>query len=326
MATKILITERFALPTLVQMQTDPQLQVTHDMLWYQKSGEEWKDIEILVIRSQTKVERKLLDLFPNLKLIITATAGFNHVNLELCQQRHIRVSHCPDSHTASTAELTWSLILACARRLPEAQKAVQTGNWDRNKILGVEVCGKTFGVIGLGRVGRRVARVAKAFGMNIMAFDPYQEDEAFSFEEAERVSLEELLSQSDIISLHVPLTKETWHMLGEAFLESVSPHTILINTCRGPVIHEKALVHLLQNNKIGAVGLDVFEYEPLAIDSQLLRYNNVITTPHVGASTREAFEKASAEAYGKVRQFLAGQPLGEELPPQAAWYRPHLSL
>jgi D-3-phosphoglycerate dehydrogenase len=320
MACQILITERFALNTLIQMQTDPLLNVTHDLQWFQKPATDWAQVEILVIRSQTKVNQKLLAAFPKLKFIVTATAGFNHIDIELCKEREIVVSHCPSSHTASTAELTWSLILACARRVIEAQRAVQLGDWDRNKILGVELSGKTLGIIGLGRVGSRVAHIGKAFGMNVMAFDPYQEDEIYSRDEIERVSLEELLTQADVVSLHVPLTKETWHMLGEMFLESLSPHAILINTCRGPVIHEKAVVHMLQRQKIGAVGLDVFEYEPLARDSQLLRFSNVITTPHVGASTREAFDKASQEAYAKVRAFIQRETIADQLPPDVAWY------
>lgn len=319
MAT-VLITERFALNTLVQMQTDSLLRVTHDLQWFQKPAGTWFDIEILIIRSQTKVDAKLLKGFPSLKLVITATAGFDHIDLPACKAAGIIVCHCPASHTASTAELTWGLIMACARRLSEAQRAVQKGDWDRNKILGVELSGKTLGIIGLGRVGSHVARIGKAFGMKIMAFDPYQEDEVFQPLDIERVSLEELLTQADVVSLHVPLTKETWHLLGEMFLASLSPHAILINTCRGPVVHEKALVQILQANKIGAVGLDVFEYEPLARDSQLLKFNNVVTTPHVGASTREAFEKASLEAYQKVKSFVHGHPLTEVLPPKAAWY------
>jgi D-3-phosphoglycerate dehydrogenase len=326
MATKVLITERFALNTLVQMQTDSHLAVTHDLQWFQKPQEQWADVEVLVIRSQTKVDQKLLANFPKLKLVISATAGFNHIDLELCRERQIIVSHCPTSHSASTAELTWALVLACARRLPEAQKAVRQGDWDRNKILGTELSGKTYGIVGLGRVGSRVAHIARAFGMKVMAFDPYQDDDIFTRDQVERVSLEELLTQADVVSLHVPLTKETWHMLGEMFLESISPHTILVNTCRGPVIHEKSLVHLLQSNKIGAIGLDVYEYEPLSKDSPLLRFANVVTTPHVGASTREAFDKASHEAYVKIRHYLQDTPLEDLMPPTAPWYKPGSAL
>lgn len=318
---QLLITERFALTSLIQMQMDPQLQVIHDVTWFQKPAHHWESIEILVIRSQTKVDKKLLEVFPNLKLLVTATAGFNHIDIELCKEQNILISHCPTSHTASTAELTWGLVLACARRVIEAQKAVQLGDWDRNKIMGTELFGKTYGVIGLGRVGVKVAQIAKAFNMKVMSYDPYQDDDQFTKSDIERVSLEELLTQSDILSLHVPLTKETWHMIGEMFLESISPHAILINTCRGPVIHEKALIQRLQAKKLAAVGLDVFEYEPLSRESPLLRFNNVICTPHLGASTREAFEKASQEAYQKIKCYLNKLPIQDSLPPKVSWYQ-----
>ncbi len=322
---QVLITERFSLNTLIKMQNHHHLQITHDREWFQKPVGSWKDIEILIIRSQTKVDIKLLNQFPKLKLVITATAGFNHIDLMLCRERGVRVCHCPGSHTASTAELTWGLILACARRLSEAQSATRLGDWDRNKIMGTELAQKTLGVIGLGRVGTKVAHIGKAFSMSVLAYDPFQEDDVFKNVAADRVSLEELLTQSDVITLHVPLTKATKHMLGDLFLESLSPETILINTCRGPVIHEKALVHKLQSNKIGAVGLDVYEYEPLAKDSPLFNFKNVFTTPHIGASTKEAFQKASDEAFSKVLNFITSQSVEDELPPKSNWFKSELS-
>lgn len=318
---QVLITERFSLPTLVKMQLHPQLQVTHDLHWFQKSATEWSEIEVLIIRSQTKVDAKLLSTLPKLKLVITATAGFNHISLKRCQERGVRVAFCPSSHTASTAELTWGLIIACARRLTEAQKAARAGDWDRNKLLGTELSGKTLGVVGLGRVGSYVARIAKAFNMKLMAHDPYQEDEVFNSFGVERVSLEELLTQSDIVTLHVPLTSETWHLMGDLYLASLSPEAILINTCRGPVIHENALLQKLQAKRIGAVGLDVFEHEPLSKDSRLFQFPNVVTTPHIGATTQQAFEKASHEAFDKTLEFISGAPLRDELPPTAVWFR-----
>lgn len=319
---QVLITERFDIKSLVSMQTHSLLQsVVHDTQWFQKPTDEWKHIDTLIIRSQTKIDKKCLSRFPSLKLIVTATAGFNHIQLDLCQERGIRVAHCPASHTASTAELTWGLILACARRLIEARNAVINEDWNRNHIMGTELHGKSIGVIGLGRVGSHVAQIARGFSMKVLAFDPFQEDEVFQKYSAERVSLEELLSQSDIVSLHVPLTKQTKHMLGDLFLESLSPESILINTCRGPVIHEMALIQKLQSKKIGAVGLDVFEYEPLDKTSLLLNFANVVTTPHIGASTHEAFAKASHEAFQKVITFFTTNKLSDELPPNAPWYQ-----
>jgi len=322
MVPKILITERFSLTTLIKMQKQSDWSVIHDLQWYQKSDSQWADVNILIIRSQTKVDKKLLSIFPQLQLVITATAGFDHIDLGLCQSRNIRCFHCPSSHTASTAELTWALILACSRRLHEARTAITTGDWDRNKIVGTELSNKSLGIIGLGRVGTHVAQIARAFQMKLFAYDPYQTDEAFDTTQAERVSLEELLSQSDVVSLHVPLTSRTRHLMGDLYLESLSPDSILINTCRGPIIHENALIQKLQARKIGAVGLDVFEYEPLSKDSKLFNFSNVVMTPHVGATTKEAFEKASEEAFIKVQHFLSKDPSStkDELPPRAPWW------
>lgn len=316
----VLITERFSLETLIKMQNHSQLNVIHDCEWYQKPSPNWNHINILIIRSQTRIDVKLLNQFPNLKLIITATAGFDHIDLNLCIERKLTVCHCPQSHTLSAAELTWGLILTCSRRIIEAQNAVRNGDWDRNKIMGTELAHKTLGIVGLGRVGTKVAQIAKAFSLSVLAYDPFQEDEIFIQNSVERVSLEELLSQSEIVSLHVPLTKNTKHLLGELYLESLSSESILINTCRGPVIHEKALIHKLESKKIGAVGLDVFEYEPLSKDSSLFHFKNVITTPHIGATTREAFQKASEEAFSKVLNFINNIPISNELPPKESWF------
>jgi D-3-phosphoglycerate dehydrogenase len=323
---QVLITDRFALNALVQLQTQPHLDVTHDTHWFQQSKDELARFEILIIRSLTKIDKQTLGRFPNLQLIISCTVGFDHIDIEACVQNKIVVSHCPSAHTASAAELTWALVLACARRLREAHNAVVNCDWDRQKIIGNEVSGKTYGIIGLGRIGQKVAQIAQAFSMTVVAHDPYQEDEAFQKLRVNRSSLEEVLAQADILSLHVPLTRETRHLLGEEFLKSLQPHSILINTSRGPVIHEKALVKALQNKKIGAVGLDVFEYEPLTKNSALFQFPQVVLSPHIGASTREAFDKASFEASQKLLSHIAGKTINDLLPLEVAWYKEACAL
>lgn len=322
----VLITDRFALNALVQLQAHPELQITHDAKWFQKTADELTPFEILIIRSLTKIDKSTLNKFPNLKLIISCTVGFDHINIDDCTEKNIIVSHCPSAHTASAAELTWALVLACARRLREAHNAVLNTDWDRQKIIGTELAGKTYGIIGLGRIGQKVAKIAKAFDMNLIAHDPYQGDEAFEQFQLPRSSLEEVLSQSDVLSLHVPLTRETHHMLGEEFLKSLQPHSILVNTSRGPVIHEKALVKILQNKKIGAVGLDVFEYEPVIKNSALFQFSQIVLSPHVGASTREAFDKASFEANKKLMDFLAGRSINDLLPLDVPWFKEAIAL
>lgn len=325
MATKIkiplLITERFALSALVQLQALPDFEVLHDTQWFKLSREELARFEILVIRSGTKINRENLERFPHLKFIVSGTAGFDHIDLQECQKRKIQVSHCPSAHTDSAVELTWALVLACARRLHESHQAVIKGDWDRQKLMGLELSGKTYGVVGLGRIGQRVGHIAKAFGMKLLVHDPYQEDLAFEQLQVERSSLEEVLSQADVLSLHVPLTRETHHLLGEEFLQSLHPNCVLINTSRGSVIHEKALVHALKNERIKYVGLDVFEYEPVVKNSALFQFSSMAFTPHLGASTREAFEKASKECLTKILEFHRGGPIADLLPPNVAWYK-----
>jgi D-3-phosphoglycerate dehydrogenase len=323
---QVLITDRFALNALIHLQTSPLLCVVQDNKWFQKTKEELAHFEILIIRSLTKMDKQTLTRFPKLKLIISCTVGFDHIDIEACIQNKIIVSHCPSAHTASAAELTWGLVLACARRMREAHNAVLNCDWDRQKIIGTEVSGKTYGIVGLGRIGQKVAQIAQAFSMNVVAHDPYQDDEAFDNLKVNRSSLEEVLSQSDVLSLHVPLTRETHHLLGEDFLKSLQPHTILVNTSRGSVIHEKALVKALQNKKIGAVGLDVFEYEPVSKGSALFQFPQVVLSPHIGASTREAFDKASFEASQKLLDFIAIKTINDLLPPNVAWFKEACAL
>ncbi len=313
MKISVLITERFELQSKIQLQTCGLFEILEDKKWFLKNNDELKYIKALIIRSQTVVDDKLLSRFPKLELIVTGTTGFDHIDLMACKKNNVIVSHCPDSHSASAAELTWSLVLSCARRLKECNKAIVDGDWDRQKLIGTELNGKTYGIIGLGRIGQKVAKIAQAFSMSVMAYDPYQEDNIFSDFKINRSSLEELLSQADVISIHTPLTTETRHMIGEMFLESVQPHAILINTARGPIIHEKALLNVLQNQKIGAVGLDVFEYEPLLKDSKLLKFKNVVVTPHVGATTHEAFYKSGQECKNKVIQFFTDKKINDVL-------------
>jgi D-3-phosphoglycerate dehydrogenase len=323
---QVLITDRFALNALVQLQTHEQLCVTHDNKWFQRTNEDLAQFEVLIIRSLTKIDQQLLKRFPKLKLVISCTVGFDHIDIEACVQNKITVTHCPSAHTASAAELTWALVLACARRLHEAHNAVLNCDWDRQKIIGTELFGKNYGIIGLGRIGQKVAQIAQAFGMNVFAHDPYQEDEAFEKLKLNRSSLEEVLSQADILSLHVPLTRETHHLLGEEFLKSLQPHSIIVNTSRGSVIHEKALVKALQNKKIGAVGLDVFEYEPVAKNSSLFQFPQVVLSPHMGATTREAFDKASFEAAQKLADYIADKSVGDQLPLNVAWFKEACAL
>lgn len=276
------------------------------------------DVEALIIRSRTKIDKDLLARARNLKLIVTATSGFNHIDLDLTQERNIKVAFAPEANAASAAELTISLVLACARQTIQAHHAVKSGDWNSKLQEGFQLGGHTYGVIGLGRIGTRVARMAKAFDMKVIGYDPYADENAFV--DAQRMSLEELLKMSDVISLHVPFTKETRKMINRSTLEYMHRDAILVNTSRGEVVDEQDLCEALKKGWLRAVGLDVFVKEPLPKDSNLLQQSRVVFSPHNGARTVDAFELASIEAAKQVIEFFTTGDVTHPLPPHSLWY------
>jgi D-3-phosphoglycerate dehydrogenase len=212
------------------------------------------------------------------------------------------------------------LVLAGASQIFQANRAVKAGTWRDNLLPGAELHRKTYGIVGLGRIGSRVAEIANAFGMSVVAYDPYAESAQFLNAEAERLALEELLKRADVISFHVPATAETQNMLNRSNLEYINRGVILINTSRGSVISEMDLCEALSQGWIGFAGLDVFEKEPLSRTSRLLSFQNVVLTPHIGAFTNEAFQKASEQAALKLIRFFMDGSTSDTLPPKAAWY------
>ena len=327
----VLITDRFDIQALATLKATPGLGVSVSNT-PQPTPVELNNCHGLIIRSRTKIDDKLLSLAPKLRVIITATSGFDHIDLEATARRNIDVAFTPQANVTSAAELTWGLMLACMRRLVEAHRAIKSGEWRREALVGRELKGKTLGIVGLGRIGSRVARFANAFEMKVVAFDPYKEPEAFSQLGAARVAFEELLMLSDIVTFHVPATAETKFMLSPLNMESMNRHAIIINASRGSVIAEQDLVKALNEGWIAGAGLDVFEREPLPRDSRLLTFQNVVMTPHLGATTGEAFAEASLEAALKMQQYISpdlshgAQSLKDKLPPDDAWYRAGFSM
>ncbi|CAN5429221.1 hypothetical protein BH10BDE1_BH10BDE1_04910 [soil metagenome] len=277
--------------------------------------------EGLIIRSQFKLPKEVLDLMPKLKAVVTATVGFDHIDLVECAARDIKVAHAPNAHTAPAVEMTWALILACARKLKAADKTARSLEWDREPLLGTELYGKTHGIIGLGRIGSRVAKIARAFGMEVVAHDPYRDNEYFGTHQATRVGLDELFHLSDSVSIHVPLTKETKGRINRVEFEFLKPHSIVVNTSRGGVIKEDDLVLHLKAGGYGAFGLDVFTQEPMRKGYELLNFPQVVVTPHIGANTRDAFTAVSMEAARNLVGLLTKGPVSGPLPPQEDWYR-----
>ncbi len=315
---KILICDRFAIEALVSLKIDPQFEVV-TILSETHLHEEIKSAHGVVIRSRQKIDSQFLNKALQLEVIVTCTSGFDHIDLAETKKRNITVMYTPEANQIAAAELTWSLLLACTRHVVSAHREIKSGRWQRDPYLGNEMSGKTLGVVGLGRIGTRVAKIAIAFGMNVIGFDPYQDDPVFKNAEASRASYEELLKQCDFLTFHVPATRETKHMLNRIHYEFLSPHVIVVNTSRGSVIHEEDLVAALNSGKIKAAGLDVFEKEPLGYESKLMKCSNILMTPHVGAFTEEAFQKASLQGALQIKNYFKTKTIQNSLPLVNTW-------
>jgi D-3-phosphoglycerate dehydrogenase len=278
------------------------------------------EAEVLLIRSRTRVDAQLLDQAPKLKLVISATSGFDHLDWRECRKRGVIVAHTPEANAQSTAELTLGLMLSWARGIPHALKNVRKGEWREglNRPHGLE--GRSLGIIGLGRVGGRVARLAQAFGMRVEAYDPYIELENFQNLGVERVGFTELLRANDWVSLHVPLTRETKHLLNQPTFKEMQAEAMLVNTCRGPVVDENDLLVALDEGTIAGAAMDVIEREPPPPGHRLLQHPRLLLTPHIGAYTEKAWEKGSLEAAEKVLNFAKGQDVPDQLPLSTPWF------
>ncbi len=316
---KILVTDRFSIEALAKLKSRAQFQVSQSET-HLPTAEELKGVVALVIRSRTKITADLLAQSPELKVIVTSTSGFDHIDFLATQKHSVTVMHTPEANAQSAAELTWLLVLACARKFTQAQAQLKKGEWKRELIVGSTLAGKIYGIIGLGRIGSRVARFAKAFGMEVVAFDPYVGPEAFARAGAERASIEELFRRSDFISLHVPATPETKKMINFRAFEGASSDLILVNTSRGDVVNEPELIKAIEQKLVKAVGLDVFTSEPLAQSSPLLKMPQVVLAPHIGATTDEAFSASSMEAATKIIDFLEHGRTQDLLPPKTSWF------
>lgn len=282
--------------------------------------EELKDIDALLIRSRTNVSRYVLDSAPNLKFVVTATSGFDHIDYKECEKKKVTVCFTPEANAASAAELTIGLMLSLMRQLPKATAVVPKKLWREDNLRAQTVNGKTLGIFGLGRIGQRVTRAAQALGMKVIACDPYQSDEVFTDLKVDRYALLELLLMSDVVSLHTPLTKETHHLMNHQTFSLINPEAVLINTARGRLVQESELIVALDKGLIRGVALDVFEKEPLPNESLLRGRPNVILTPHVGAFTTEAIQAASMQAVELAIDFFKTGQARFSLPLQARWF------
>ncbi len=261
----------------------------------------------LVIRSRTKVTKEIIEVSKNLQVIARAGIGTDNIDVEEATKKGIYVINSPEGNITSAAEHTFALILSLARRIPQADNNVKNNMWKKGLPLGVELEGKTIGIVGMGKVGSKVANYALSFGMKVIGYDPYIKPEKFP--QIKFVDLDALLSSSDIITLHVPINDTTRHLIGRKELRKMKKSAYLINTSRGEVIDESALCEALKENIIAGAALDVFKQEPLTND-ELQKLSNVILTPHLGASTEEAQIKVALDISKKLVDFFDNGYIG----------------
>jgi len=266
--------------------------------------EEIKGYDVLVVRSATKVTKDTIEAGRKLKIIARAGAGLDNIDVQAVSARGIELINAPEAPTIAVAELVIGLMLSWARQLPRADAGTKQGRWEKTQLMGSELRGKTLGIIGTGRIGRAVGYRAKAFLMNLLAFDIGRSAEFAERTGARYVDLDTLLRESDFVTLHVPLLPETHHMIGRRELGLMKPTAVLINTSRGEVVDEAALADALQRGKIAGACLDVYEREPPK-DSPLIKLPNVILTPHIGASTIEAQREAAVLVAEKIKVALS---------------------
>ncbi|MFH0887195.1 MAG: phosphoglycerate dehydrogenase, partial [bacterium] len=262
--------------------------------------------DAMVVRSETKVTPKIIEAANKLKIVGRAGVGVDNIDLPAATKKGIIVVNSPEGNTVAAAELTLAMMLALARKIPEAYISLQEGKWERSKFTGVEFYGKTIGVIGLGKIGSRVASYAHSLGMQVIGNDPYVSEEKAKKIGVTLKSLDEIYKSADYISLHLPKTKETLHMIGKKELDMMKDGVRIVNCARGGIIDEGSLIEALKSGKVAGAALDVYEKEPLPSDSPLLKVPNLITVPHLGASTKEAQINVAIDVVEQIVDVLNG--------------------
>jgi len=261
------------------------------------------DADALVVRSATKVDAHLLDAAPRLRIVARAGAGVDNVDVDAASARGVLVVNAPGANSISVAEHAWALMLALARSVPAADRAMKDGHWDKRRFVGTELRGKTLVIVGLGRIGQEVAQRARAFGMRVVAHDPFISKEIALGLGVELMSLDQACATADYLTLHLPVTADTRHLFDAKRLAACKPGIRIVNTARGDLIDEAALRDALESGAVAAAALDVFQKEPPS-DWSLAQLPQVIATPHIAASTEEAQEIVGIETAATVRDFL----------------------
>jgi len=307
---KIFISDKLSSSSVDFLEKQDGLEVTVDV---GKTEDEIANLigeyDAILVRSATKVTRKIIEAGKNLKLIGRAGAGVDNIDLTAASEKGILVINAPFGNLISVAELVFGHFFNLARRIAIAQAKLTQGEWAKKEIakVGREIDGKTLGIVGLGKIGQLVAARAKGFNLKVLAFDPAITKEMAAEHSAELVSLEDLLRNSDLITIHVPLLPATKHMISTKQFEMMKKTAFIVSCARGGVVDEDALVKALEKEQIAGVGLDVFENEPLKGDNPLLKFQNVSLTPHIGGDTIEAQSKVGIELVDQIARALKGE-------------------
>ncbi|MDP8266108.1 MAG: phosphoglycerate dehydrogenase [Candidatus Aceula meridiana] len=305
---KILISDKIALEGIQILKAVREFKVDCK---FGLSPEQLKSIvkgyDALIIRSTTKVTAEIIEAADKLKFIGRAGVGIDNVDLKAATKKGIVVMNTPGGNTTSTAEQTMSLILALSRNIPQACASLKSGKWERSKFTGVELYGKKLGIIGLGRIGATVARMAKSFGMELIGYDPFLAQELAAQIGVELVEFEDLMKQADYITIHVPKSIETKSLISDKEFEIMKNDVRIINCARGGIVDEQALVRALETDRIKGCAVDVYEKEPPDFNSPLFKFDNCVATPHLGASTSEAQVNVAVEIANVIKNALLGQ-------------------
>ncbi|HHW72205.1 MAG TPA: hypothetical protein GX393_03135 [Firmicutes bacterium] len=302
---RVLVSDKIAKEGLAPLLESGQVEIV------EKSVDDAKDLDTydaLLVRSATKVTDAVMEKMAGLKIIGRAGVGVDNIDVPAATRRGLVVVNAPDANTIATAEHTFALMLAMVRKLCLANASIRRGEWDRSSFMGSELFGKTLGIIGFGRIGQEVAKRARAFEMNVLAYSRSITPEKAGAAGAQASSLEEILTSSDIITVHTPATPETKGLLGEENLRKTKPGVMIINAARGGIVDEAALKRLLDSGHIAAAALDVFTQEPPE-SYELMQMEQVTATPHIAASTREAQLKVARVVAEEVLNFAMGRPV-----------------
>jgi glyoxylate reductase len=289
--------------------------------------EKARDVDALVTLLSDKIDAEVFDAAPKLKIVAQMAVGFDNIDVGEATKRGIYVTNTPGVLTETTADFAWALLMAVARRLVEADRYVRTGQWKvgwhPSMLLGRDVYGATLGIVGAGRIGTAVARRAKGFNMKILYYDVIPMPPEIEKElEAKRVDLDTLFKESDFVSIHVPLIKETYHLVNEEKLRLMKKTAYLINNSRGPVVDEKALYKALKEGWIAGAALDVFEQEPTPMDNPLLKLDNVVVAPHISSASHETRSRMAEMAAENLVAFFEGKQPPNLVNPDVLKVRP----